>query len=214
METKEIHWKSSNLWVIILKLDWDTIPDQREISLLLWTNQFPNLKKSVSCSVASNSLQPHGQWPAKLLCWWNSPGKNTGVISHYLLQGILPTQRSNLGLLHCSQDSLLPEPPGEPNFKKMTSKYIVVQLLSCVWLFATSWTIAHQGPLSMGFPRQEYWSELQFPSPGNFPNPGTEPQSPVLAGDFFTTEPPGKPSEHTTGDLFCYVIHGLCVTLD
>jgi len=74
--------------------------------------------------------------------------------------------------------------------------------------------IAHQAPLSMGFPRQEYWSELQFPSPGNFPDPGTEPQSPVLAGDLFTTEPPGKPSKHITDDLFCYAIHGLCVTLD
>ena len=66
----------------------------------------------------------------------------------------------------------------------------------------------------MGFPTQEYWSELQFPSPGNFPERGTELQSPVLAGDFFTTEPPGKPGKHITGDLFCCAIHGLCVTLD
>ena len=44
--------------------------------------------------------------------------------------------------------------------------------LSCVQLLATSWTIAYQGPLSMGFPRQEYWSGLPFPSPGDLPNPG------------------------------------------
>ena len=61
--------------------------------------------------------------------------------------------------------------------------------LSHVQLFATPWTIAHQAPLSMGFPRQEYWSRLLFPTPGDLPNPGIEPQSlvsPVLAGRFFT----------------------------
>ena len=45
----------------------------------------------------------------------------------------------------------------------------------------------------MGFPRQEYWSELPFPSPGDLPKPGIESASPVLAGGFFTAEPPGKP---------------------
>ena len=45
----------------------------------------------------------------------------------------------------------------------------------------------------MGFPRQEYWSGLPFPSPGDLPDPGTIPASPALAGGFFTAEPPGKP---------------------
>ena len=54
---------------------------------------------------------------------------------------------------------------------------------------------AHQAPLSMGFPRQEYWTGLLFSSPGDFPNPGIEPVSPVLAGRFFTTELPGKSKE-------------------
>jgi len=54
-------------------------------------------------------------------------------------------------------------------------------------------TAAHQALLPMGFPRQEYWSGLPFPSPGDFPGPEIEPASPVLAGGFFTTEPPGKP---------------------
>ena len=48
-------------------------------------------------------------------------------------------------------------------------------------------------PLSVGFPRQEHWSGLQFPSPGDLADPGTEPPSPALAGGFFTAEPPGKP---------------------
>ena len=52
----------------------------------------------------------------------------------------------------------------------------------------------------MGFPRQEYWSRLPFPPPGDFPNPGIEPApaaSPASAGRFFTTEPPGKPIRYT-----------------
>ena len=66
-------------------------------------------------------------------------------------------------------------------------------MLSHVQIFATPWTVAHQAPLFMGFPRQEYWSGLPFPSAGDLPNPGIEPESPALAGRFFTTEPPGKP---------------------
>ena len=59
--------------------------------------------------------------------------------------------------------------------------------------FATSWTVARQAPLSIGFPRQEYWSGLPFPSPEDLLNPGTGPTSPALTGRFFTPEPPGKP---------------------
>ena len=69
-------------------------------------------------------------------------------------------------------------------------------MLNHVQLSATPWTVAHQAPLSMGFPRQEYWSGLLFPSPGDLPNPGMEPLSfvsPALAGEFITAEPPGKP---------------------
>ena len=61
--------------------------------------------------------------------------------------------------------------------------------------FATSWTVAHQAPLSMGFSRQEYWNGLSYPSPGDLPDPGIESAFhafPALAGKFFTTVPPGK----------------------
>ena len=64
----------------------------------------------VSCSVVSDSLQPCGLQPARLLCPWNSPGKNTGVDCHSLLHGIFPTQGSDTGLLHCRQIPLLSEP--------------------------------------------------------------------------------------------------------
>ena len=66
-------------------------------------------------------------------------------------------------------------------------------MLSHVQLFATTWTVARQAPLSMGFIRQEYWSGLSFPSLGYLPNPGTKPESPALSGRFLTTEPPRKP---------------------
>ena len=62
-----------------------------------------------------------------------------------------------------------------------------------VRLFATPWTIAHQAPLSMGFSRQEYWSGLPCPPPGDLPDPGIEPMSPALQVDSLPTEPPGKP---------------------
>ena len=75
--------------------------------------------------------------------------------------------------------------------------YVSVCAFSHVQLFATPWTVACQVPLFMGFPRQEYWSVVPFPSPGDLSHPGIEPVSPALAGRFFTTEPPGKPSSTT-----------------
>ena len=68
-----------------------------------------------------------------------------------------------------------------------------VKSLSCVRLFATPWTVAHQAPPSMGFSRQEYWSGLPFPSPGDLPDPGIEARSPALQADALTSEPPGMP---------------------
>ena len=64
---------------------------------------------------------------------------------------------------------------------------------SVVPIFATPWTVAHQAPLSIGFSRQEYWSGLPFPSPGDLPNPGIEPRSLTLQADSSPFEPPGKP---------------------
>ena len=69
-----------------------------------------------------------------------------------------------------------------------------VKLFSCVQLFVTPWTVAYQAPPSMGFFRQEYWSGLPFPSPGDLPNPGIEPRSPAFQADTLTSEPPGKPT--------------------
>ena len=64
----------------------------------------------------------------------------------------------------------------------------------------TPWTVAHEAPLSMGLPRQEYWSGLSFPSPGDLLDPRIEPVPPALASKFFTAEPPGKPKPKLAED--------------
>ena len=68
---------------------------------------------------------------------------------------------------------------------------VKVKLLSRVRLFVTPWIVARQAPLSMEFSRQEYWSGMPFPFPGNLPNTGTEPGSPELQADSLPSEPPG-----------------------
>ena len=88
---------------------------------------------------------------------------------------------------------------------------------SCPTLAAPG-TVAHQAPLSMGFSRQEYWSGVPFPTPGDLPDPGIEPASlgtPALAGESFTTGPPGRPRR--TVLRTCYLeavaqtrVHCLC----
>ena len=116
--------------------------------------------------------------PTRILCSWDSPGKNTGVRCHALLQGIFLTEGSNSGLPH--------------------SRRILYQLsvcvlsrFSCVRHCEIPWTIAHQAPLSVGFSRQEYWSALPCPSPGNIPHPGIESVSHSLL--HLALMPPGKP---------------------
>ena len=80
-----------------------------------------NLGKVSVCSVMSDFSRPHGLQPARLLCLWNFPGKNTGVGCHFLLQGIFPTQGLNphlLSLLHWQADSFTPKPPGTKSPQK------------------------------------------------------------------------------------------------
>ena len=81
--------------------------------------------------------------------------------------------------------------------------------------FMTQWTVVHQTPLCRGFPRQEYWSKLSFPSPRDLPDSRIKPKSPALVGGFFTTEPPGKSiySGHKSFIrcmiVLCFLLHGL-----
>ena len=76
------------------------------------------------------------------------------------------------------------------------SVHACTESLSRVRLFETPWTVARQAPLSLGFPRQEYWSSVPFPSPGDLSDPGIKPASlasPGLAGGFFTLSSLGSP---------------------
>ena len=84
---------------------------------------------------------------------------------------------------------------------------VKVKSLSCVWLLATPWTAAHQAPPSMGFSRQEYWSGLPFPSPGDLPHPGMEPGSPALQADSLPTKPLGKSLIWVLGIISSFTDH-------
>ena len=90
-------------------------------------------------------------------------------------------------------------------FLTFYSRNVCAHLLSHVQLYAIPWTVPH--PLSVGFSRQEYWSGLPFPPPGDLPNVGFEPKSPALTGRFFTTEPPGKPIKHSPINLLLAKLH-------
>ena len=71
----------------------------------------------------------------------------------------------------------------------------------------TPWTVVHQAPLSMGFPRQDYWSRLPCPSPGDLSGPGIKLTSLAWAGGFLTTEPPRKPSSTVNSTKWLETIH-------
>ena len=165
----------------------------------------PGKNTGVSCHALLQGTFPRGiepRYPAlqvdSLLS--EPPGKlkNTRVGSLSLLQGIFLIQKSNQGLLHCRQILYQLSYQGSPKIGRYLNcrQTACICVVSHVHLFVTSWTIACQALLSMEFSRQEYWSALPFPPPGDLPDPGIKATSPVshaLAGGFFTTEPPGKP---------------------
>ena len=88
------------------------------------------------------------------------------------------------------------------NELKWTESQVVVELLCCIQIFATPWTVAHQAPLPMGFPRQEYWSGLPFPFPGDLPDPRIKRSSPVLQEDSLLLSRQGSPT-YTLSPLQC-----------
>ena len=91
--------------------------------------------------------------------------------------------------------------PHSLSLKKQIPSCMHAYMISHGWLFVIPQTVAHKTPLSMGSPRQEYWSGLPFPSPGDIPGPGIITTSPALAGGFFTTEPPRKSKYLHVGHL-------------
>ena len=122
------------------------------------------------------------------------PCKSTGVGCHALFQGIFPTQGLHphlLCLLHWQVGSLPSEPPGKPSKQIWIPRNSISQ--SCTHSCLTFCDLMDDSPPGssvQGFPRQEYWCGLPFPSPGDLPDPGIEPvflASPALAGEFFTS---------------------------
>ena len=140
------------------------------------------------------------------------PGKNTGVGCHFLLQCMHAKLLQSCPTLCNPTDSSSPGSPVPGILQARTPEWGAISfsnacMLSCftrVRFRATPWTAAHQAPLSTGFSRQEYWSGLLFPIPGNLPDPGKEaefPAAPALAGRFFTTEPPAHPNRGITSSV-------------
>ena len=134
----------------------------------------------------SDSVRPHRRWPTRLPCPWDSPGKNTGVGCHFLLQCMKVKSESEVTQLCLTlsdpMDYSLPGPsvhgifPGKstgvgchcllcsispPSTIKLL---LLLSRISRVQLLATPWTAAYQAPPSMGFSRQEYWSGVPLPS--------------------------------------------------
>ena len=148
----------------------------------------------------SDSARPHRRQRTRLRRPWDSPGKNTGVGCHFLLQCMKVKSESEV-----SQSCLTPSDPmdcsppgssihgsfqtrvlewGARAFSDTYCSHVLKCLsLSCVQLFVTPSTVASQAPLSMLFSRQEYWSGLPFPSPGDLPNPGIKS---CITDGFFT----------------------------
>ena len=154
----------------------------------------------------SDSVWPHRRQPSRLPHPWDSPGKNTGVGCHFLLQCMKVKSESEVsqscltlsdpmdcsplgssvhGIFQARTDYIGPiSPLVNISFYSEWNR----KLLSCVRLSATPWTAAYQVPPSMGFSRPEYWSGLPFPSPGDLPTPGIKATSPALHVDSLPIE--------------------------
>ena len=142
----------------------------------------------IGCSLPGSS-SVHGILQARILGW---------VAISYFRGSSPPRDRTHLFCVSCIDRWILYHwAPGDPTKSikdVITAEWASewVKSLSRVWLFATPWTLARQVPLSTEFPRQEYWSGLPLPSPGDLPDLGTEPRSPALQADTLLSEPPGK----------------------
>ena len=128
----------------------------------------------------SDSVRPHRWQPTRLPCPWDSPGKNTGVGCHFLLQCMKVKSESEVTqlcpTLSDPMDYSLPDSSIHGIFRARVLEWgaivfsnawkwkVKVKSLSCVQLLATPWTAAYQTPPSMGFSRQEYWSGVPLPS--------------------------------------------------
>ena len=134
----------------------------------------------------SRAKKPHDCILQDCLCLWC--GQPTVSSCEWLKKTVKCNASPNKLQYHvafraCNRHLLL-------NIKKQGERYAcVLGHFSCVWLFVTLWTVAHQAPLSMGFSRQEYWSGLPCLPPGSLPSPGIKPRFPALQADSLPSEP-------------------------
>ena len=133
-----------------------------------------------------------------ILLMWYITFTDLQVMNHPYISGTNPTwSKYTIILMYCRiQFASILLRIFASMFIRVEWALCVLSLFSCVRLFATTWNVVHQSPLSMGFSRQEYWSGLLFPLPGNLHNSvikSTSPASPLLAGRFLTAELPRKP---------------------
>ena len=197
----------------------------------------------------SNSVQPHRQQPTRLLHPGDSPGKNTGLGCHFLLQCMKVKSESEVAQSCPTLSNPMDcNPPGSSIHRIFQARVLEwgaiafsgfhtnlfqisfpsvpvsitlcflsywakrhrmaspVKLLSRVQLFAIPWTIAYQAPPSMEFSRQEYWSRLPFPSPGDLPHPEIKPRSPVCRQTLYHLSYQGSPQNGLAYRYF-YVEH-------
>ena len=188
----------SNTTKLILQFSADTgyptdLTQITQIKSLIFSPLSPNSQMSVGGTESSNPLIVSSFWwqPFLRLSRSLSVSCFTTMYSDVLQRGSLWRVKDtpvSQGISRILGD--LPETGQRPDIS------FIMCVCSVVSDSVTLWTVAHQAPLSMGFPRQEYWSRLPFPTPGDLPDPGIEPTSLVssaLAGGYFTTVPPGKP---------------------
>ena len=150
----------------------------------------------------SDSVWPHRRQPTRLPRPWDSPGKNTGVGSHFLLQCMKVKGESEVAqscpTLRNPMDCSLPGSSVHRIFQARVLEQSAIAFSDFLYsflyfTFATIILWLFQAPPSKGFSRQKYWSGLPFPSPEDLPNPRIEPGSPAFQADALTSEPPGKP---------------------
>ena len=155
---------------------------------MLVAQSCPTLSDPTGCSPPGSST--HGIFQARVLEWTAialPPSISRTFIfpneTSYLWKTHYPFPSASVSVNHHSIFYLR-------EFDYMT--YLKVSSLSRVQLFVTPWTVAHQAPQSVKFSRQEYWSELPFPSPGDLSNPGIKPRSSAWQADSSPSEPPEK----------------------
>ena len=184
----------TNSWSLLKLMSIESVMSSKHLilccPLLLLSSIFPRI------SVFSNESVLRIRWPKYWSFSFNISPSNEclGLISFRMdwldllaVQGTLKSLLQHYG----SKASILR--PSAFFIVQLSHPYMKVKVksLSRVRLFATPWTVAYQAPQSMGFSRQEYWSGLPFPSPGDLPNTGIEAGSPALQTDAFPSEPLG-----------------------